>query len=106
MQIASTFTMQRANHDNVAVQEMLLVGSLLVQSSTCYYISPIKNWLFSQQDVYMATVATIQIMYLCALYICYVKCAVYMRHCPHAYLKAINGGANHITDYLHLTFEG
>ena len=89
MQIASTFTMQRARHELMfAVQEMLLVGSLLVQSSTRYYISPIKNWLFSQQDGYMATVATMQIMYLCALYIC--KCAVYMRHCPHAYLKTIS----------------
>ena len=39
---------------------MLLVGSLLVQSLTCYYIRPIKNF-FPYQDGYVAMVATVQI---------------------------------------------
>ena len=112
MQLALTFIMQRASHDsyNVAVQERKATCRIIAsaESSTCYCISPIKNWCLPYQQGDVATVATMQMIYLRALYICYVKSDVYRRHCPHAYMKkkAINGSANHITNYWHLTFEG
>ena len=60
------------------------------ENSTCYYISPIKNWCLPYLDGDVAMVARMRMVYLRALYICYVKCAVYIRHCPHAHIKSVS----------------
>ena len=107
MQIASTFTMQRARHELMfAVQERnatcRIIASaefdtLLHKSHQKLVVFPTR-WLHGN-GCYNANYVLMRPLYLqmCCIHETLPSCLS---------KNNINGGANHITNYLHLTFEG